>query len=103
MPFCDVYYASLRTANARDAPGLVVKILDIATFALNFANYEDTQAMAMRCVADNVINFDVLKPLQGIHVPRFAGLFARETVYCLVFEDAGHSVPWSKKCDQEVK
>jgi hypothetical protein len=87
----DVYYASIHSGTT-ETPGLVAKVIDINMFAPTYVDFETTQAMAMKFVSDNVLASTELEALQGTVVPRFAGLFARGSVYCMVFEDAGKSL-----------
>jgi hypothetical protein len=54
-------------------------------------------------IASNVLNFKVLEPLQGVHVPRFAGVFAHGTVYCMVFEDVGRALSWAEQDDPKIE
>lgn len=102
MSYSDVYYVSVRK-NGKDTPGLVAKLLDLSFFAPTYENYERTKGMAMKFVADNFLCYKVLEPLQGIHVPCFAGLFAHGTLYCMVFEDAGLPPSGAAKYSRETE
>jgi hypothetical protein len=101
---CDMYEASLRTADGEEHSGLIVKLVDLLEFpTVRGPKAQPSRAMASEDFAGMFHCFRLLQPIQGTIVPRYAGLFARGTLYCAVFEDAGRYITNAEKMDPKVQ
>jgi len=80
----DIYHASIDGVS-----GLVVKVVDLAFFAL-VEQYKPIRSGVARhlCREYDAYN-NILADLQGSVVPYFGGMFARGSLYCTIYEDAG--------------
>lgn len=99
----DLYYASV-ISDGKEHSGLVVKIVDISFFAPGCPDGSySVRQYGEQVVCDEFYAFNRLESLQGSAVPRFAGLFSRGTVFCLVFEDAGRHVTGEESIDPIIR
>jgi len=90
----DSYRASLRSPNGDLTPGLVVKLLDIPMIG----RINDGKAW-LDC---DVTLYESAPEMQGKSLPRFAGLFGRGTLFCLVFDDAGRELTTEEGITESV-
>ena len=49
-------------------------------------------------LVQEVFLYSRLSSVQGRYVPRFGGLFNHGSLYCLVFEDAGPRLRYTRTC-----
>jgi hypothetical protein len=64
---------------------------------------EINQAKAAKYLCTTFQASGMLEPVEGTIVPRFGGLFARGSLYCAVFEDAGRELTDDEVMDPKVQ
>lgn len=101
---CDIYEASLRTSDGEEHEGLIVKLVDLQELlTVPGPKCDDTRSEASEDFAGRFHCFRRLETIQGTIVPHYAGLFARGSLYCAVFDDAGRSITNAEKMDTKVQ
>jgi len=101
--FRDIYRihaaASTNGSSTSPPPHLAVRIVDLSFFS---PLVSPTREWVENIVAVECYQFGLLEAVQGTAVPRLAGVFGNETLYCAIFEDAGRHLTWAERLNTEI-